>query len=321
MKAALARRYGPPDVVELADIPNPVAKPDDVVVRVTAAAVTLGDVRIRAARAPGRGMSLMLRMAFGLTGPRRPVLGMNFAGVAPDGTRVMGVTTMRLGAHAESVALPADRIQPIPDGLDEAEAAAFFFGGLTAMDFLIDKAAMRRGQSLLVNGATGEVGVAALQIGQALGVSTTAVCRAENHGFARQMGAADCHDYRDGPPKGQWDAILDVHGSLPFARASTLLAPGGVLLPVTATLGQMLGAALRPRRGALRVTGGVTADTPAAMSRLVDLYRQGAYRPHVGASFAFDMIRKAHALADSGHKRGSVVVLFDQATETAIPAK
>ena len=266
-------------------------------------------------------MSLMLRLAFGLTAPRRPVLGMNFAGLVPDGTRVMGVTTMRLGAHAERLALPAGRVVRIPEGLSDAEAAAFFFGGLTAADFLIDKAALRRGQSLLVNGATGEVGVAALQIARHLGARTTAICRAENHDFARQMGATDCLDYRDGSPKGQWDAILDIQGTLPFARARPLLAPGGVLLPGTATLGPMLGAALRPRRGGLRVTAGVTLDTPVAMERLVGLYRQGTYRPFVGAEFAFADIGKAHALADSGHKRGAVVVRVDQATDTAMAAK
>jgi NADPH:quinone reductase-like Zn-dependent oxidoreductase len=327
MTAAILHRYGPPDVVTLAKLPAPVPRPGEALVRVTAAAVTLGDARIRAARVPA-GMSLMLRLAFGLTGPRRPVLGMNFAGVlrtaaaglAP-GARVMGVTGMRLGAHAEQVALPADRLLPIPQGMTDAEAAAFFFGGLTAADFLIDKAGLQPGQRLLVNGATGEVGCAALQIAHHLGAQVTAVARAENHAFARDLGADACHDYRSGPPVGTWDAILDVKGTLPMAQAKGLLAPGGVLMPVTATLAQMLGAALRPRRGGRRITGTLSAEGPQAMRRLLDLHEKGAFRPIVGATFPFANIRDAHALADSGHKRGTAVVLMDQATDTAMAAK
>lgn len=328
MKAAICTAYGPPETVTIADVPDPVPRPGEAAVDVAAAAVTLGDARIRAARAPA-GLSFGLRLAFGLRRPRKPVLGMFFcgrlvqaAGGLPAGTLVMGNTGMAMGAHAERLVVAPDRLFAVPGGLDAAGAAALFFGGLTAADFLIDKARLAPGERLLVNGATGEVGCAALQIARHLGAGVTAVCSAANHDFALSLGADAVHDYRSGPPVGQWDVIMDVAGTLPYAAARPLLAPGGRLLPVTAGLGAMLGAALRPRRHGHVVTAATTADGPPAMRRLLDLHAQGALRPVVGATFPFDRIRDAHHLADSGHKRGAVVVMMDQAaTETAIAAK
>lgn len=326
MKAAIAAGYGPPTVVTVAERPLPALRKGQVHVEVAAAAVTVGDARIRAARAPG-GMGPLLRLAFGLTRPRRPVLGMMFAGRMAsagtrfnDGDRVVGCTGMAMGAHAEILAVNEARLLPLSH-LTDIQAAALLFGGMTAADFLIDKAALQPGQRLLVNGATGEVGVAALQLARHLGALTTAVCRAENHDFARSQGATDCHDYRKGPPQGQWDAILDIAGTLPFGRAQALLAPDGVLMPVTASLGQMLGAALRPRRQGRRITGTTTSDGPDAVARVLDLARQGVLSPVVGATLPLSAIQTAHALCDSGHKRGSVVVVMDQATETAMAAK
>jgi NADPH:quinone reductase-like Zn-dependent oxidoreductase len=326
MKAAVARRYGPPDVVALVEVPLPLLRPGQVHVEVGAAAVTVGDARIRAARAPA-GMGLLMRLAFGLTRPRRPVLGMMFAGRMAsagarfnDGDRVIGTTGMAMGAHAEILAIDETRLLPLSD-LSDSDAVSLLFGGMTAADFLIDKARLQPGHRLLVNGASGEVGCAAVQIARHIGAEVTAVCRAENHDLVRHLGARHCHDYCIGPPCGEWDAILDVAGTLPWARARGLLAPGGVLMPVTASLGQMLGAALRPRRGGRRITGVTTSDGPAALARVLDLARAGALVPVIAARLPLAGIVEAHALADSGHKRGSVVVETDQATETAMAAK
>jgi NADPH:quinone reductase-like Zn-dependent oxidoreductase len=327
MKAALASGYGPPEVVSIAERPVPPLRSGQELVGVLAAAVTVGDARIRAARAPA-GLNLLMRLAFGLFRPRRPVLGMFFAGrmagagnIHNDGDRVMGVTGMAMGAHAEVVAVDEKRLVPVPAGLSDAEAAALMFGGLTAADFLIDKAALRRGERVLINGASGEVGLAACQIARHLGAEVMAICSAPNHDFVRAFGANRTHDYREGLPVGTWDVVMDIAGTLPFAKARALIAPGGRFLPVTASLPQMIGGALRSQRAGIRITGTTTADGPEALRRLIELYEAGAIRPVIGASFPFSEIRAAHALADSGHKRGSVIVRMDQATETAMAAK
>lgn len=315
MKAAVIRAYGGPEVVRIETLPAPTPRKGQVSIAVSAAAVTRGDARIRAADAPP-GLSAGLRLAFGIRRPRQPVLGMFFsgrlAGAAaglPPGARVFGNTGMAMGAHAEELTVDPARIFPIPDDLDDAEAAALFFGGLTAADFLIDKARIASGARLLINGATGEVGCAAIQIARFSGAEITAIGRAENHGFARDLGAYHVHDYRDGVPKGQWDLVMDIAGTLPWKQAKALLAPGGMLLPVTASLSAMIGAMLRPNRGGQRrISGTASADGPDAMRRLLDLHSSGALRPVVGAMLPFEDIEQAHTLAESGHKRGSVVV-------------
>lgn len=227
----------------------------------------------------------------------------------PAGARVFGNTGMAMGAHAEELAVDPERIFPIPDDLDDAEAAALFFEGLTAADFFIDKVKITRGAKLLINGATGEVGCAAIQIARFSGAEITAVCRAQNHDLARDLGAHHAHDFRDCVPKGQWDLLIDIAGTLPWMHAEAMLAPGGMLLPVTASLGAMIGAMLRPNRGRQRrISRTTSADGPDAMRRLLDLHSRRALRSVVGATLPFEDIEQAHRLAESGHKSSSVVV-------------
>ena len=318
MKAATVRRYGPPEVVTIEDLPAPQPTPAELRIRVTAAGVTAADARLRANDAP-RGFGFLMRLITGLRRPRNPIPGMEFAGIVDalgsdvtgfsTGQRVFGTTGLKGGAHAQFLTIPATgKLFPTPAALDDTEAAAFFFGGLTAADFLMDKAGLLAGERLLINGATGSVGSAAIQIGRHLGAQITAVCRAENHAFARELGADQVLDYRDGPLVGRWDVILDVVGNLPYPLAAPLLAPGGRLLPVTATLAQQLSYGLRPKRGAHRISGGVVAETRQAMERLIRLHALGVYQPILGQTLPFHAIRQAHAEAGSRHKRGNVVV-------------
>jgi len=321
MKAAICRRYGPPAAVTIADIPAPVPGPGEVLVAVQAAGLTSGDARIRGARAPG-GMGPIIRLVFGLRGPRRAVLGREYAGrvVAPGagvtrfapGDAVFGITDgMRMGAHAEQVAVKADGlILPRPDSLSVAEAAAFFFGGLTAADFLLDQCALQPGERVLVVGGTGAVGSAAIQIARHHGAHVTALGGAGNLDLARELGADVALDYRTELAGGPFDVILDVPGLMPDAAAR--LAPGGRLGLVTADLAGMLGAALRPRRaGGRRLCANVIKETPQAMARLIALHQAGAYRPLIGAQFPLQDIAQAHAQADTGHKRGNLVITME----------
>lgn len=325
MRAALTESYGPPEVVRVAEVPEPTPRPGQVKVRVTAAGVTRADARIRALEVPS-GFGPILRLLLGLRRPRNPIRGSEFVGrvealgpgaesFAP-GDRVMGLLGLRGGAHAEALVAAADGlVVRAPDSLSDEEAAGFFFGGLTAADFLIDKAEVRPGERLLVNGATGAVGSAALQIGRHLGAAITAVCGADNAALARDLGAQEVLDYRAGPIRGTWDVVMDVAGTLPWPVARDLLAPGGRLVPITTgSLWETLGAGLRPRRNGRRITAGNFTETKAGMERLLALHAQGAYRPVAGTVLPFAEIVAAHRLAGSGHKRGNVVVMMDPQT-------
>jgi NADPH:quinone reductase-like Zn-dependent oxidoreductase len=225
------------------------------------------------------------------------------------GDAVFGITDgMRMGAHAERVAVRADGlILHRPPTLSAAEAAAFFFGGLTAADFLLDQCALQPGEHLLIVGATGAVGSAAIQIARHHGAHVTALASADNLELTRRLGADVALDYRRDPAPGPFDVILDVPGVM--TDALTRLAPGGRLGLVTADLATTLGAALRPRRDrGRRVCAGVVKESSQAMARLVAMHEAGAYRPLMGNSFPLIDIARAHAEADSGHKRGNLTI-------------
>lgn len=321
MKAAVVHRYGPPEVVSLQDIslsPPMQAGPGQILIEVEAAGLTVADARIRAAKAP-EGMAPLIRLVFGVTAPRRKVPGREFSGRVIGlgvgvtqfalGDAVFGVTDgMRLGAHAEQLVVSAKGlVKGRPDSLSAEQAAAFAFGGLTAADFLLDQCSLQPGERLLVVGATGAVGSAAVQIGRHVGAHVTAMASAANLGLARDLGAHEVLDYAVQQPRGDYDVILDIPGVWPSEQHC--LAPGGRLGRVTATLAQMLSAVFRPGRAqGRRVCSGVVKETPAALERLLTIHRAGGYMPLVETVLPFDQIVAAHRMADSLHKRGNIVL-------------
>jgi NADPH:quinone reductase-like Zn-dependent oxidoreductase len=317
MKSAIYTAYGPPESIAFVDLPMPAPAPDEVLVRVRAAPVTAGDARLRSGQVP-RGLGLMLRLAIGWRRPRVApgwAFAGEVAGVGPGvaafalGQMVFGLTGFKGGSHREYLVIPASGpILPLPETLSPEEGAAFFFGGLTAAEFLIDKAGLAAGERLLVCGATGAVGGAAVQIGRHLGARVSATTSAANIGLAQGLGAEEVTDYRVGPPPGPYDVILDVMGKLGWTGARPLLAPGGRYIQITADLWQMLGASLRPRRGGRRIVVGTNKEDLASMQRLVAIHRAGGYRPMVGTVLPFDQLRQAHAIAETFHKPGNLVV-------------
>lgn len=317
MKAARYTAYGGPETITFDEITIPAPKAGEILVQIRAAPVTAGDARLRSGKVP-RGLGFLLRLVIGLRRPRvQP--GWAFAGQVArigegvsayrPGDRVFGIAGFKGGAHRDYLILPAQgRVLPLPESLSVEEGAAFFFGGLTAAEFLIDKARLQPGERLLVAGATGAVGSAALQIARHLGASVSATASPANHALARKLGAETVTDYRDGPPPGPFDVILDVMGQLGWQAARPLLAKGGRLAMVTADLATMLGASLLPRSQGRRIITGTSAETIAKMERLVALHREGGYSPVIGEILPFDALREAHRIAESFHKPGNLVI-------------
>lgn len=324
MKAALVHRYGPPEQVRLGEVARPEPKSNELLVRVRATTVSAADWRIRSAEVPA-GFGPFIRLAFGLRGPRNPVLGTELSGVV----EAVGATVTRFrtgdsvfaypgkGAHAEYVVVREDGcVFHTPSNLDPGEAAAVCFGGTTALHFLRDKARIARGEKLLIVGAAGSVGSAAVELGKHFGAEVTGVASCANLDFVKSLGADHVLDYRtqDFTELGtRFDVILDCVGTAPYGRCCRALAPGGRLLLVVGTLRQMLAAPFQ-RRGGVRVIGGGAPESPGHLATLAELCSRGVFRPRIGASFAFEQIAKAHALVESRHKRGNVVVWIDQAT-------
>jgi NADPH:quinone reductase-like Zn-dependent oxidoreductase len=320
MKAAIYRRYGPPDVVRIADVPRPGIKPTEVLVKVRTTTVTAGDSRLRSGRVP-RGFGVLMRLGFGILGPRKPILGWELAGeVVAVGQSVSSfapgdkVFAARMGCHAEYVAVPADSVASMPPKLTFEEAAAIPFGGLTSLFYLRDKARIQPGERVLINGASGAVGTAAVQLAKYFGAAVTAVCSATNAQLVRSVGADRVVDYTRGDftrTRETYDIILDTVGNCTFARCKPVLAPGGRLLLVVASLGQLIGAQLWSSRAGRKVLSGVGSVHAADLLFLRALAESGAFKPVIDRTYEFARIVDAHAYVDTGRKKGNVVITLE----------
>lgn len=311
MKAAVFERYGPPEVVRVDEVADPVPSSKRVLVRVHAAAVTAGDSRIRGARFP-RGFGPVARLLFGVRRPRRPVLGGVVSGVVEQvgervtgfsvGDEVCGMTGGVHGTHAELTTVKAEKLALKPAAVSHADAAGVLFGGSTALHFLRDR--VQPGTSVLVNGASGAVGTAAVQLAKRAGARVTGVCSGGNAELVSSLGADAVVDYTRTSLESveeRYDVVLDTVGiSTPLGRS--LLAPGGVLLLVAADLRQTV-------RAKGDVVAGPASEKSEDFAVLLDLVASGELRVVVDRTFPLDDIVEAHRLVDSGRKVGNVVVL------------
>lgn len=318
MKAVVYERYGPPDVVEVREVARPRPGPGDVLVRVHATSVSSGDARLRASRFPPL-FWLPGRVMLGLIRPKNRILGSDFAGEVVDvgagvtrfraGDQVFGFRLF--GAHAEYVCLPEGGVLARkPSNLSHEEAAAIPFGGLSALHFL-RKAGIERARRVLVVGASGGVGVFAVQLARHFGAEVTAVCSAANLDLARSLGAARAIDYtrEDFTKTGEaYDIILDTVGATTFGRCRRSLSPNGVHVFLVMGLAQIVQAAWTPLAGGQRVVAGVTVETAEDLEFLRGLAETGQIVPVIDRCHPLEQAAEAHRRVDSGRKRGSVVL-------------
>lgn len=319
MRAALATAYGSPDVMQVGEVPQPVPAEREILIKVMAAAVNSGDWRIRSLDVP-RGFRLMVRLGFGWSKPRQPILGWECAGVVQAvgakvsnfrvGEDVITFPNGPRGCHAEYMTVGADK--PVirkPAVLSWEEAGAFCFGGLTALNFL-RRGGVAAGKRVLIVGASGSVGSAAVQIAKAAGSHVTGVCSAANRDLVLGLGADAVIDYQaeDYAARGErWDIIMDNVGGEHFGRAKSSLTPDGRLLAVVVDLPQML-RAMTSRWARRRIVFGDAGGSLADLEDLVRLAETGKYRPVLDSVYDLADVRAAHRRVDSGRKRGSVVL-------------
>lgn len=319
MKAALCEEYGPPEVVRLGEVPTPKPGPYDILVKVNAASVSSGDARVRSSRVPP-DFRPFARAYFGWSGPRQPILGREFSGVVAEtgdvvtdyevGDPVLGFTNRAMGCHAEYVRVPqSGLVMPMPLELPMTEAGGFCYGGLAALYFLRDRAMLSRGEKLLVVGASGSVGSAALQIGRAMGAEVTGLSSEVNLDLVQSLGATAMNyattDLSSFGP--WWDVVIDCSGTLDAPRGRRLLTESGRLLLLSGGPGEVLRATLS-RRSGRRVFAGFARPRLESLLELARLNLEGSYRPVVSRELPFDQITEAHRLAGTGHKRGNIVL-------------
>jgi NADPH:quinone reductase-like Zn-dependent oxidoreductase len=320
VKAAVYERYGPPDVVELKEVEKPVPKSNEVLIKIHAATVTAGDWRARSLEMPP-GFGLMGRLFFGISKPRQPILGTELAGEIESvgmnvrsfkaGDQVFAFPGAAMGCHAEYRCLREDgALVPKPSNLSYEEAASLSFGGSTALDFL-RRAKLTSGEKVLVNGASGGVGTAVVQLARHFGAEVTGVCSTGNVELVRSLGASEVIDYtqRDFTENGEiYDVIVDTVGTAPFSRSQRSLSKRGRLLLVVAGAGELLLAPWVSLTSQRRIIAGPAGERLEDLRLLAKLAATGEFRAVIDRQYPFEAIAEAHRYVDSGRKRGSVVI-------------
>ena len=320
MQACVCDRYGGPDVVRIEEVPTPVAGPGEILIRIMATTVTAGDWRVRSLDVP-RGLGLVARLAIGLTGPRQPILGSELAGVVAaigpgvtrfrPGEEVLAFPGVKMGCHAQFRVLAEDgRVVAKPARLSFEEAASLPFGGSTALHFL-RKAGIRRGDTVLVVGASGSVGSALVQVAKHFGATVTGVASTANLDLVASLGADRVVDYtRHDVTRGndRFDIIADTVGDTSFARYRRVLRPNGRLLAIAAGVADMLAVMWSPLVGRQRVIAGPAAERVDDLRQLATWAEQGVLRPVIDRCYDMSEIVAAHSYVQTRRKRGSVVV-------------
>lgn len=320
MRAAIYERYGPPEVVSVREVPTPIARDGEVLIRTRATTVSTGDWRARSLELPP-GFGVFGRLAFGLTRPRQPILGTELSGtVAAVGAGVTGFTVgdavfafgdAKMGCHAEYKAFAATGlVAHKPKNLSFEQAAALSFGGMTVLSFF-RRGALASGERVLINGASGTVGSAAVQIARHLGAEVTAVCGTRNVELVRSLGAQHVIDYTqaDFTANGKmYDVIVDAAGNAAYPRVKRSLAKGGRLLVVLGGFADLVTSPLTGRIRGHQVIAGPALARVEEIQRLAEIAAAGAFTPLIDRVYPLEQIVDAHRRVDSGRKSGSVVV-------------
>jgi NADPH:quinone reductase-like Zn-dependent oxidoreductase len=317
MRAAVFDTYGPPEVLQLAEVEPPVPKSDEVRVKIHATTVNRTDTGFR------RPEYLVVRLVGGLLKPRHMILGSEFSGVVDSvgqgvvkfkpGDRVFGLRTIRFGAHAEFVCVRQDgSIATMPKNFSFEEAAAVCDGMMYANNYLrrID---LRSGVSILINGGTGSIGSAALQIAKARGAAVTVTCKTSAVDLMKSLGADDVIDYtKEDFTKidRRFDVVLDSVGKSTFARCRRLLKPKGIYY--SSELGPWsqnpLLALVTPLFGGKRVGFPIPTDSQRDVEYFKSLIEAGKYRAVIDRTYPLEQIVEATRYVETGEKLGNVVI-------------
>jgi NADPH:quinone reductase-like Zn-dependent oxidoreductase len=320
MKAMIYTRYGPPEVLRLAEVAKPIPRNDEVLIRVRATTVSVADFRCRSFTVP-LSYWIPARLALGVLRPRRQILGGELAGDIEDtgkavtrfrkGDRVYAATVMRCGTYAEYACLPETAaIAPMPAAMTFEEAAAVPIGARAALHFL-RKANIQPGQKVLVYGASGSVGTFAVQLAKYFGAEVTGVCGPTNLALVRSLGADDVIDYTkdDFGARGEvYDVIFVAVDKVSFADCMKALKKGGIYLNASTPVRTLRMRWAAHTSGKTIVTGEHPGETAADLEFLGGLVEKGALRSAIDRRYPLEQMVEAHRYVGQGHKKGNVVI-------------
>lgn len=324
MKAIVAASYGAPEVLRLTEVEKPTPQANEILIKVHATTVNVGDCRMRSFTVPPL-FWLPARLTLGLTKPKQPIFGMELAGdveaMGRDvkrfkvGDPVFASTlTENFGTHAEYKVLREDAAVAIkPQNLSHAAAATLPISANTALYFL-RKGNVQSGQKVLINGASGAVGTFAVQLAKHFGAEVTAVCGAANLELVRALGADHAIDYtqEDFTKNGErYDVIFDAVGKTTFAQVNNSLASKGAYLHTAMVLSGVKGFWYSKTTGK-KTIGGTAPVSSEALDFLKELVEVGRLKPVIDRCYPLEQMVEAHRYVDQGHKKGNVVITIHE---------
>jgi NADPH:quinone reductase-like Zn-dependent oxidoreductase len=315
MKAIVYFKYGAPEVLQLNDVEKPTPKENEILIKIKATAVNSGDVRLRKAD------PFAVRFFFGLTKPKKNILGGVLSGEIEAigsavkrykvGDSVFGATGMGFGAYAEYKCLPESAVLALkPNNITHEEAAVIPFGGMTALHF-IKKANIQSGQRILINGASGAVGTAAIQLAKYYGAYVTGVCSTANINLVKSLGADEAIDYtkEDFTKNGKtYDVIFDTVDKISFSDSLKSLNKKGILILGASGIAGMLQGLWTSITSSKKVITGIISQKTEDMIFLKTLIEKGKMKPVIDRTYSITQMAEAHAYVEKGHKKGNVAI-------------
>jgi NADPH:quinone reductase-like Zn-dependent oxidoreductase len=315
MKAIVNTQYGSPEVLQFKEVTKPIPKNNEILLRIRATAANSGDWRIR------RADPFAVRLFFGLMKPKVTILGGVFSGEIEEigkdvirfnvGDQVFGSTDMNFGAYAEYRCLPENGTFALkPTAMTHKEAAVIPFGGTTALHF-IKKANIKKGQKVLIYGASGAVGTAAVQLAKHFGAHVTGVCSTANIDLIKSLGADKVIDYTkaDFTQNGEmYDVIFDTVKKISFSRSLKSLNKSGTMILSAAGMSEMFQGMWTSMTSNKKVMSGVISQTADDIVFLKELIEANGMKPVIDRTYTLEQTAEAHTYIEKGHKKGNVAI-------------
>lgn len=320
MRSMVQLSYGPPEVIILQDIVKPSPGSKDILIRIHASTVGPSDCAFR------KGDPFMIKLIYGLFRPKFAIGGTELAGVIESvgeevqhlkpGDRVLGMSVKNFGAYAEYKCLPEESpLALIPEDLSFEEAVGVCDGGATALTFLRDKANLRKGQKVLINGASGAVGIYAVQLAKYYGAEVTGVCSGSNESLVKKAGADFVVDYnREDFTKTNkaYDVVFDAVGKSSFSACKRVLTSKGVYLTTAvkfSVLLQMIWTSSLKGKRVVFATAGLLQNS-ANLSFLMELAKNGALSAVIDRRYPLEQLPVAQKYVETERKKGNVIITF-----------
>lgn len=321
MKAIVVKKYGGPEVLEMAEVPKPSPSANQVLIKIKATSITAASSYLR------EGKPYLGRLFLGLTKPKATIPGTDLSGVIEAvggkvtkfkmGDAVMAETTLNSASYAEYICLDENElVVHQPENVTPEEATGILDGGSTALAFFTDQVSLKTGQKVLINGASGSIGTAAVQLAKQAGAEVTAVCSGKNKALVQDLGANVVLDYTKSELENstdKYDVVFDTVGKLSFMRTKRLMSTNGVFLTPVMNGSTLLAMLTSSLFGSKKLKFAATGLRNKSLQmrdliKLRDMMAQGKLTTVIDKVYPFSELQEAARYVDQGHKRGNVVV-------------